>query len=207
MEADHFHHNLDRVQSDKKIKTLTDTAELIEDAVHSATVIIIIIIIIVIIIIIMTTHPFLMITISQVEQSSEMLNSILKWSHNNKIRKLNTKSKVIIIIIITSFSNFTPSLFHTMQWCECLCICLHSYHHDSFGILWSNFTFHFFNLQNSWLTSTFIVQAFIQQINNTALDTTFIFKCMQYLLFYHANTLFILAVKGKVPKKKLKKKN
>ena len=28
----------DFVQSDKKIKTLTDTAELIEDAVHSATV-------------------------------------------------------------------------------------------------------------------------------------------------------------------------
>ena len=36
--------NLDCVQSDKKIKTLTDTAELIEDAVHSATVIIIVII-------------------------------------------------------------------------------------------------------------------------------------------------------------------
>ena len=57
---------LEYLQSDKKIKTLTDTAELIEDAVHAAT----------------------------VEQSSEMLNSILKWSHNNKMRKLNTKSKV-----------------------------------------------------------------------------------------------------------------
>ena len=41
--------NLNCVQSDKKIKTLTDTAELIEDAVHSATVNIIVIIIVIII--------------------------------------------------------------------------------------------------------------------------------------------------------------
>ena len=40
--------NLNCVQSDKKIKTLTDTAELIEDAVHSATVNIIVIIMIII---------------------------------------------------------------------------------------------------------------------------------------------------------------
>ena len=150
---------LDCVQSDKKIKTLTDTAELIEDAVHSATVIFIVIIIVAIIVIIIVivivaiiviiiviikvivivaiivivivaiiviTFSIFIITMSQVEQSSEMLNSILKWSHNNKISKLSTKSKVIIIIIVTSFSNFTPSLFHTMQWCECLSICLHS---------------------------------------------------------------------------------
>jgi DNA replicative helicase MCM subunit Mcm2 (Cdc46/Mcm family) len=58
---------LEYLQSDKKIKTLTDTAELIEDAVHAAT----------------------------VEQSSEMLNSILKWNHNNKIKKLTNKNKVI----------------------------------------------------------------------------------------------------------------
>jgi flagellar biogenesis protein FliO len=68
---------LEYLQSDKKIKTLTDTAELIEDAVHAAT----------------------------VEQSSEMLNSILKWNHNNKIKKLNTKSKV-------KFSSGTTSLLY-----------------------------------------------------------------------------------------------
>ena len=28
------------------------------------------------------------------EQSSEMLNSILKWNHSNKIRKLTNKNKV-----------------------------------------------------------------------------------------------------------------
>ena len=50
-------------------------------------------------------------------------------------------------------------------------------HHDSFVILWSNSLPTFsFNLQNSWLTSTFIVQAIIQQVNNTALDTTFVLK-------------------------------
>ena len=43
-----------------------------------------------------------------------MLNSILKWSHNNKIRKLNTKSKVvrfivIVIIIIIIFK--VPDVF------------------------------------------------------------------------------------------------
>ena len=28
------------------------------------------------------------------EQSSDMLNSILKWNHSNKIRKLTNKNKV-----------------------------------------------------------------------------------------------------------------
>ena len=28
------------------------------------------------------------------EQSSDMLNSILKWNHTNKIRKLTNKNKV-----------------------------------------------------------------------------------------------------------------
>ena len=68
-------------QSDKKIKTLTDTAELIEDAVHAAT----------------------------VEQSSEMLNSILKWNHNNKIRKLTTKNKVMRYIYGSQCLNFKVS--------------------------------------------------------------------------------------------------
>ena len=51
---------LEYLQSDKKIKTLTDTAELVEDAVYAAT----------------------------VEQRSDTLNSILKWSQNSKMKKL-----------------------------------------------------------------------------------------------------------------------
>ena len=57
---------LEYLQSDKKIKTLTDTAELVEDAVYAAA----------------------------VEQSSDTLNSILKWSQNNKMRKIVNKGKV-----------------------------------------------------------------------------------------------------------------
>ena len=47
------------MQSDKKIKTLTDTGELVEDAVYAAT----------------------------VEQNSDTLNCILKWSQSNKSRR------------------------------------------------------------------------------------------------------------------------
>ena len=57
---------LEYLQSDKKIKTLTDTAELVEDAVYAAT----------------------------VEQSSNTLNSILKWSQNDKMKKIVNKGKV-----------------------------------------------------------------------------------------------------------------
>ena len=87
------------MQSDKKIKTLTDTAELIEDAVRS-----------IFVPNELFMHDFLkqsidfFITANQclhgqvnaatMEQSSEMLNSILKWNHSNKIRKLTNKNKV-----------------------------------------------------------------------------------------------------------------
>ena len=53
------------LQSDKKIKTLTDTAELVEDAVFAAT----------------------------VEQSSDTLNTILKWSQSNKMKKFINKGR------------------------------------------------------------------------------------------------------------------
>ena len=56
---------LEFLQTDKKIKTLTDTAELTEDAVFSAT----------------------------VEQRSDILTIILKWSQNNKTKKFTHKSK------------------------------------------------------------------------------------------------------------------
>ena len=56
---------LEYLQSDKKIKTLTDTAELVEEAVHSAT----------------------------MEQQSDTLNSILKWSQNNKSRKFVNRAR------------------------------------------------------------------------------------------------------------------
>ena len=58
---------LEYLQNDKKIKTLTDTAELVEDAVYAAT----------------------------VEQSSDTLNSILKWSQNSKMKKIVNKRKSI----------------------------------------------------------------------------------------------------------------
>ena len=76
---------LEYLQSDKKIKTLTDTAELIEDAVRAKS----------------TDWWFnllLQVQAATMEQSSEMLNSILKWNHNNKIRKLTNKNKVMIIM-------------------------------------------------------------------------------------------------------------
>ena len=53
------------LQSDKKIKTLTDTGELVEDAVHAAT----------------------------VEQNSDTLNCILKWSQSNKTRKFFNRGR------------------------------------------------------------------------------------------------------------------
>ena len=56
---------LEYLQSDKKIKTLTDTAELVEDAVYSAT----------------------------MEQQSDTLNSILKWSQSNKTRKFVNRGR------------------------------------------------------------------------------------------------------------------
>merc|ERR1719270_1409577 len=56
---------LEFLQTDKKIKTLTDTTELTEDAVHAAT----------------------------VEQNSDILTAILKWSQNSKTKKFTHKSK------------------------------------------------------------------------------------------------------------------
>ena len=56
---------LEYLNADKKIKTLTDTSELIEDAIYCAA----------------------------VEQSSEILNCILKWSQSNKTKKFTHKSK------------------------------------------------------------------------------------------------------------------
>ena len=57
--------NSEYLQNDKKIKTLTDTGELVEDAVYAAT----------------------------VEQNSETLNCILKWSQSNKSRKLVNRGR------------------------------------------------------------------------------------------------------------------
>ena len=56
---------LEYLQSDKKIKTLTDTGELVEDAVYAAT----------------------------VEQNSDTLNCILKWSQSNKTRKFTNRGR------------------------------------------------------------------------------------------------------------------
>ena len=72
---------LEYLQSDKKIKTLTDTAELVEEAVHSAT----------------------------MEQQSDTLNSILKWSQNNKTRKFDppgTRNKVQVKSNVGDFAFF-----------------------------------------------------------------------------------------------------
>ena len=56
---------LEYLQTDNKIKTLTDTTELNEDAVYYAT----------------------------VEQRSDILTIILKWTQNNKTKKFTHKSK------------------------------------------------------------------------------------------------------------------
>ena len=95
------------MQSDKKIKTLTDTAELIEDAVRSIFVpneLFVQDFLKQSIDFFITANQCDFLIVSQflhgqvnaatMEQSSEMLNSILKWNHSNKIRKLTNKNKV-----------------------------------------------------------------------------------------------------------------
>ena len=84
---------LEYLQSDKKIKTLTDTAELIEDAVSAKSTI-------------WRFNSPLQVQAATMEQSSEMLNSILKWNHNNKIRKLTNKNKVMIIMSVLKSKTF-----------------------------------------------------------------------------------------------------
>ena len=65
------------------------------------------------------------------------------------------------------------------------------HHHDSFVILL--FFISTYKIADS-IQHSYSTQAIIQQVNNTALATTFVFKSTEYLFFYHRNTLMILFV-------------
>ena len=74
---------LEFLQTDKKIKTLTDTAELNEDAVFHAT----------------------------VQQRSDTLTKILKWAQNYKSKKFTHKSKTFNGSLVGPKANHSAMIF------------------------------------------------------------------------------------------------
>ena len=60
----------------------------------------------------------------------------------------------------------------SIQRCECSCDCF-----VIFMIIFSFFDTILIFISTTWLTSTVILKAIIQQVNKTALATTFVFKC------------------------------